>query len=112
MLKFKDGDIVVRTYESGRCAVGLYREYSPHFTYLGENFEGDNGLEFLDGYGLGNEGLWGYKYRYPTYEELVDTIDYLEGKGFKLTDEYVIIVKKYMNKYRKYKLKYLQDKNN
>lgn len=81
MYNFKEGDIIVRQYESGREAICLviyvniiYSHINSHIIYLNKSFDEDGGLSTLDIYGLATNK---YNYRYANFKECVDVLKYL-----------------------------------
>ena len=74
MYNFKDGDVIVRVYESGFLAIGLYQLTQNNFIYLGDSVRYNGGLTQFDVYGLGLEYLSRFSYRLATDKEKKDII--------------------------------------
>jgi len=117
IMKFKDKDIIVRCYKSGRTAVGIYNNKNKNnlpslrrFRHLGKTFELDGGLDKYDIYGTGIiDDVPRYVYRYPTNDEITQTLKLLDDDinlGSEFVKEYRDIVRISM---RKNKLKKLNN---
>ena len=108
-MNFKNDDIIVRCYKSGKCAIGIYCIEHKHnnFILLDNSFDDDGGLTQYQYYSMGE-----YTYRTPTNKELIYILKILE-KDFFLNrqEQYYKKVSKYTMILRKNKLKKLNEKN-
>ena len=100
--KFKHNDIVARIYDSGRIAIGVYRNIShPEFIYLGPSFSRDSGLTQFGSYAFGD---FFYKYRLATEKEILKTLKDVINSEFSTDRRIIELLNNYTNKIRKNKL--------
>jgi len=111
-MEFKDKDIIVRVYKTGRRAIGVFviDTTSTHFLYLGDTFAFDGGLTQFVTYGIAIDDRYDYTYAKPTSKELSELLKNLKNSNLYKSNKHIVTVNKYINSSRKYKLEKLNDR--